>query len=160
MELQKFAPLARLVCLEADRLTGRAGERADGEIEMPRIRPSDIFHPRLLLLLVLNSAPLLQIDERLRQLKSDTNEIDHGSHDDVAAAKGDGKNGLLGHWGEQQEWRELGPKKQRKIKYGEGEAGRKLGLSTFLANFVNIVANRILVPFFSSVRITCDLKSH
>jgi len=59
-----------------------------------------------------------EIDERLRQLKSDTNEIDHGSHDDVAAAKGDGKNGLLGHWGEQQEWRELGPKKQRKIKYG------------------------------------------
>lgn len=60
-----------------------------------------------------------EVDERLRQLKSDTNEIDHGSHNDVAAAKGDeGKNGLLGHWGEQQEWRQLGPKKQRKIKYG------------------------------------------
>lgn len=59
-----------------------------------------------------------EIDERLRQLKSDTNEIDHGTHDDVAAAKGDGKNGLLGHWGEQQEWQKLGPKKQRKIKYG------------------------------------------
>ena len=76
------------------------------------VRPTEISPP---------SSFLFQIDERLRQLKSDTNEIDHGSHDDVAEAKaknGD-QNGLLGHWGEQ-EWRRLGPKKQRKLKYGEG----------------------------------------
>jgi len=59
-----------------------------------------------------------EIDERLKQLKSDTNEIDHGSIDDVAEAKTNSdKNGLLGHFGEQ-EWRRLGPKKQRKLKYG------------------------------------------
>ena len=65
--------------------------------------------------------PPFQIEERLRQLKSDNNEIDHGSEDDVAAAKAaeSGSNGLLGHWGEQKRWRRLGPKKQRKLKYGE-----------------------------------------
>ena len=74
---------------------------------------------------------LFQIEERLRQLKSENNEIDHGSADDVAAAKaaaadGSGNNnGLLGHWGEQKRWRRLGPKKQRKLKYGEG-LGREL----------------------------------
>lgn len=63
-----------------------------------------------------------EIEERLRQLKSENNEIDHGSADDVAAVKaadGSGNNnGLLGHWGEQKRWRRLGPKKQRKLKYG------------------------------------------
>ena len=40
----------------------------------------------------------------------------------MAAAKAaeSGSNGLLGHWGEQKRWRRLGPKKQRKLKYGEG----------------------------------------
>ena len=76
---------------------------------------------------------LFQIEERLRQLKSENNEIDHGSADDVAAAKaaaadGSGNNGLLGHWGEQKRWRRLGPKKQRKLKYGErGKEGTKRG---------------------------------
>ena len=77
---------------------------------------------------------LFQIEERLRQLKSENNEIDHGSADDVAAAKaaaadGSGNNnGLLGHWGEQKRWRRLGPKKQRKLKYGEGgREGSKRG---------------------------------
>ena len=80
--------------------------------------------------------PSFQIEERLRQLKSDNNEIDHGSEDDVAAAKaaaadGSGNNGLLGHWGEQKRWRRLGPKKQRKLKFGErGKEGTKRGLKS------------------------------
>ena len=89
----------------------------DGLIEMPRLKYCLCFL-------------LFQIEERLRQLKSENNEIDHGSGDDVAAAKaaaadGSGNNnGLLGHWGEQKRWRRLGPKKQRKLKYGEGGSTR------------------------------------
>jgi hypothetical protein len=59
---------------------------------------------------------LFQLDERLRLLKDDNNKIEHGTNADRKE-----NNGILGHWGGEQEWKKQGPKKQRKAKYGEEE---------------------------------------
>ncbi len=65
---------------------------------------------------------MFQLDERLRLLKSETNEIDHGGPSSSPAKQQHPH--LLGHVGEQ-EWRrrrgKYGPKKQRKGKYGESK---------------------------------------
>jgi hypothetical protein len=54
-----------------------------------------------------------KLDERLRLLKDDNNKIEHGTNADRKE-----NNGILGHWGGEQEWKKQGPKKQRKAKYG------------------------------------------